>query len=368
MEPEFTFVDSPAALKELVDHLGPVDRIALDTEADNLHHYETRVCLMQISAADRHFLIDTLTGMDLQPLLAALTPKLLVMHGSDYDLRLLREMAQFEPREVFDTMLAAQLLGHDRIGLSSLLKDFLNADHPKDSQKADWSRRPLPPKMLNYAVRDVIHLVDLMTVLEERLEAAGRMEWHRQKCAWQIETAASGFPRSDENAWRVGQTRRWPPSALAALYELWHWRESEARRLDRPPFKVMSNDYLTRLSLAVADGSHRELYKTLPHGFRQGRVRGLAVAMEKGAKRDPKTLPRRTNRHERPQPLTGEELARQESIKGCRDKVAKDLGIDATLIASRAQIAQLARNPGEAEQVLLPWQVNLLRPTIAAPV
>lgn len=366
MEPEFSFVDTPAALQDLVRQLEPVDSVALDTEADNLHHYETRICLMQIAAADRNFLIDTLAGLDLAPLFAALTPKLLIMHGSDYDLRLLREMAQFEPREVFDTMLAAQLLGHERIGLSSLLKDFLDVHHPKDSQKADWSKRPLPPKMLSYAVRDVIHLADLVAVLRERLEATSRIEWHRQKCVWQIEAAASGFPRSDENAWRVGQTRRWAPTALAALYELWHWRESEARRLDRPPFKVMSNDYLTRLSLAVAEGSHREMYKTLPHGFRQGRVRGLAAALEKGAKRDPQTLPRKTNRHERPQPLTGEELARQESIKGHRDQVARDLGIDATLIASRAQIAQLARNPSDAEQVLLPWQVDLLRPTIAA--
>jgi ribonuclease D len=248
------------------------------------------------------------------------------------------------------------------------LKDFLDVHHPKDSQKADWSKRPLPPKMLDYAARDVLHLIELRDVLARRLEETGRTDWHKQKCEWQIRVATSGFPGSDENAWRLGPSRKFSPPALAALHELWHWRESEAERLDRPPFKVISNDYLTKLSLAVADGRHREVYKTLPNGLRRGKARGLLEALDRAAAKDPKDLPKRPASTGRPQPLNGEELARQEAIKGHRDRIAKELGIDPTLIASRSQIAQIARKPEELTHLLLPWQAGLLRESLPSAV
>jgi ribonuclease D len=349
-----------------VAHVRLASRVGIDTEADNLHHYATRVCLLQISAGGVEFIVDALAGLDLRLLFEALAGKLLIMHGSDYDLRLLWELCGFRPAEVFDTMLAAQLLGVHRIGLSSLLEEMLGVHHPKDSQKSDWSRRPLPDKMLAYAARDVRHLEDLRAVLALRLDGLGRSEWHRQKCAWQIEAATTGFPEADEHSWRIGASRHLSPRALAALFELWHWRESEARRLDRPPFKVISNDYLVKLSLAVADGSWRSAFDALPNGLRRGRARGLEDALERGAKRDPRSLPRRAENHERRQPLSGAELSRQDRIRAFRDQKSTELEIDPTLIASRSQIAQLARRPEEADRVLLPWQWELLKPVLDA--
>ena len=261
-------------------------------------------------------------------------------------------------------MLAAQLLGRERIGLSSLLEEILHVDHPKDSQKSDWSKRPLPDKMFRYAAGDVAHMAELHRILGDELKKLGRDEWHRQKCAWQIEVATMGFPSDKEHAWRLGPSRHWQPRALTALYELWHWRESEAKRLDRPPFKVMSNDYLMKLSLAVADGTHQQAFESLPDGLRRGRARGLAEALQRGVDRDPKTVPRRPPAGDRMPPLTGEELSRQDMIKDHRDRVAAELRIDATLIASRSQIAQLARTPDDAGRVLLPWQTELLRPAL----
>ena len=366
MESEFTYVDTQTGLAALVAHLQPSRLIAIDTEADNLHHYATRVCLMQICAGDREFLVDTLAGLDLRPLFEEIASKTLIMHGSDYDIRLLWDMCKFRPAAVFDTMLAAQLLGVERIGLSSLLDDYLGIHHPKDSQKADWSRRPLPPKMIDYAARDVRHLHDLHRLLLDELEQLGRADWHRQRCEWQIEVATQGFPERDENAWRLGPARHFPPRALAALFELWHWREKESERLDRPPFKVMSNDYLLRLSLAVAEGNHRDAFESLPAGLRNGRARGLADALERGVQRDPKTLPRREENRERRQPLSAIELERQEKIRSHRDAEAARLKMDATLIASRSQIAQLVRDPSNAAALLMPWQVELLQPALDA--
>lgn len=351
-------------MEALIEHLRVQPLIAIDTEADNLHHYETRVCLIQVSAGGRQFIVDPLAGIDLAPFFELLAQKTLLMHGSDYDLRLLWDLTKFRPAEVFDTMLAAQLIGRERIGLASLLEDYLGINHPKDSQKADWSRRPLPPKMLNYAAGDVAHLFDIHRILTDEMTRLGRLEWHRQKCRWQIEVATVGFPEENIHAWRIGPSRGMPPRALAALYELWHWREAEAKRLDRPPFKVMSNDYLAKLAHAVADGSYREVFERLPNGLRRGPSRGLMEALERGAERDPKSLPRRDPQGRRPDPLDAEELARQDRIKAHRDRVASDLKIDATLIASRSQIAQLCRAPAEADKVLQPWQVELLRPVL----
>jgi ribonuclease D len=364
MPTEFNFVDSQDALEALAKHLDPQESVALDTEADNLHHYETRVCLMQVGAGERQYLIDALAGLDLAPLFAVLAARPLIMHGSDYDLRLLWELTKFRPVDVFDTMLAAQLIGEERIGLASLLSQYLGVHHPKDSQKSDWSRRPLPAKMLNYAAGDVEHLHRLRDILQARLVELGRLEWHRQKCCWQIEVATVGFPRNADHNWRVGQSRHLSPRALAALYELWHWREREARRLDRPPFKVMSSDYLVKLSLTVDDGTFHDTYAKLPIGLRRGPSRGLPEALEAAAARDPQSLPRRPEGGCRPAPLSAEELSRQDAIRDHRDTVARRLQLDPTLIVTRSQIAQLARQPADADRQLLPWQAEILRPVL----
>jgi ribonuclease D len=362
--PEFKIIAEQEGLAEAISALEGLTEAALDTEADNLHHYETRVCLLQLNAGGRIFLIDALASIDLRPLWKALEGKLLLMHGSDFDLRLLAELGGFRPRAIFDTMLASQLLGLPRIGLASLLEEFFSVHLPKDSQKSDWSRRPLPEKMVNYAAKDVYYLPELRDILAGRLEELGRLDWLRQKCDWQIEVGATGFPKPDENAWRIGKSEKLSQKALAALYELWHWRDSEARRLDLPHFKVMSNEYLLRLAEAVAAGQAAAAFESLPPGMRRKRTNGLVDALNRGTERDPSTLPRRRFSGEGRQPLNFEELQRQELLKNHRDRIAAELKIDSTLIATRAQLAQIARIPEDYIQGLLPWQAELLRPAV----
>ncbi len=140
--------------------------VALDTEADSLHAYPEKVCLIQISIADGDRLVDPLAKINLDPLLEALNAHELIMHGADYDLRLLRKHHEFTPSAIFDTMLAARLLGERQFGLSSLVEKFLGVKLDKGSQKADWARRPLTEKMEIYARNDTRHLKPLADKLE----------------------------------------------------------------------------------------------------------------------------------------------------------------------------------------------------------
>ncbi|EIQ00105.1 ribonuclease D [Opitutaceae bacterium TAV1] len=360
--PSFQLIDQPAQLAPLLAAIDRVDEVALDTEADNMYHYHTRVCLLQFLVDGDVYLVDLMPPLPLAPLWEKLSKKHLVMHGSDFDLRLLHDLCEFRPKSLFDTMLAAQLLNRKRIGLAALLSDHFGVTLDKGGQKANWSRRPLTAKLLDYASLDVWHLFELRDILTRELARLGRLEWLDQQCRRQIESGALGFPDDDEHAWRVGPVDRLRGRGLGTLHAVWHWREEWAEKLDVPPFKVCNNDFLFRMALAAERGDAPEsILATVNLGKRHGRLApSLAAAVRAGYARDPQTLPRRP-RAERTS-LSVEETARQDRFKAVRDQVAAKLELDPTLIANRSQLVQIARDPARIGEVLLPWQAELLRP------
>jgi ribonuclease D len=361
--PAYQLIDQTAQLEPLLADLDRSEEVALDTEADNLYHYRTRVCLLQFFVAGNIYLVDVLGDIDLEPLWQRLAAKHLLMHGSDFDLRLLYDLCGFRPKSIFDTMLAAQLLNRQRIGLAALLEEHFGVFLDKDSQKANWSKRPLTPKLLDYAALDVFHLPNLRDILTAELKKRGRLSWLEQQCVRQMESALSGFPRDDENAWRVGRSERLRPPGLAVLHAVWHWREEWARKLDVPPFKVTGNDLMLRISEGADHGlSARALLAQVHLGKRHDRLApSLFEALEAGVARDPHTLPRRRARNSDQQPLNGEELALQDRLKADRDRVALRIELDPTLIANRSQLAQIARTPDKIDEILMRWQADLLR-------
>lgn len=361
--PVYQLIDTPAQRDPFLAALDRVEEVSLDTEADNLYHYRTRVCLLQFLIGEEIFLVDVLADLDLAPLWQRLATKHLVMHGSDFDLRLLYDLCGFRARSIFDTMLAAQLLNRPRIGLAALLEEHFGAELDKDSQKANWSKRPLTPRLLDYAALDVYYLPRLRDLLTQQLAELNRLDWLDQQCRRQIESAMAGFPRDDDNAWRIGRSERLRPPGLSVLHAVWHWREEWARRLDVPPFKVTGNDNLIKLSEGADHGlSARALLETIHLGKRHERLAPtLRSALEAGLARDPHTLPRRPGRDPSHQPLTADELALQDRLKVDRDRVAGQLQLEPTLIANRAQLAQIARFPEKLDEILLPWQADLLR-------
>lgn len=359
--PHYQFINQPAQLPPLLAALDRSPEISLDTEADNLFRYRTRICLLQILADGQIYLVDLLADLPLDDLWAKLSAKPLIMHGSDYDLRLLHGLCNFRPLSLFDTMFAAQLLSIPRFGLAALLEQYFGVKLDKDHQKANWSQRPLDRAMLDYAALDVFYLPALRDKLRDELVRLGRLDWLEQKCRWQIEVARDGFAGPDENDWRIGGAEKMRGRGLAVLHALWHWRESWAEKLNTPPFKVTGNDLLMRLSRGAEDGASPGELLQIHLGRRHDRLApSLAEAIHRGFETDPRTLPRRERRRDFA-PMSPAELERQDQIKLLRDRLATGLKLDPTLIATRSQLALLARDPAAVGTVLLPWQAQLLQ-------
>ena len=144
---------------------------------------------------------------------------------------------------------------------------------------------------------------------------------------------------------------------------MWHWRQDLAEKLDRPPFKVLGNDYMIKLSIAISEGNWKSVFASLPMGIQRRKRQGILDAIDRGETRDVETIPRRARRTDSKKPLNQSELDRQENIKVFRDRVAGQLGIDPTLIATRSHVAQLARDSENVEG-LQPWQQDLLEPKL----
>ena len=361
--PSYLLLDQPGSLTPLLSALEKVHEVSLDTEADNMYHYKTRVCLLQFLVGGEVFLVDVLApGLKLEPLWKVLADKHLIMHGSDFDLRLLHDLCRFRPKSLFDTMLAAQLLGVPRFGLAALLDQHFGVALDKDGQKANWSKRPLTPKLLDYAALDVWHLPALRDILKRELKKLGRSTWIEQQCEAQIAAGFEGFAPATENDWRIGRSERLRGPGLCVLHAVWHWRESQAQRLDTPPCKVCGNTLLLKIAdSAEAGDSEATILNSVHLGKRHERIfPSLTAAVRAGLARDPKTLPRRPGRDPNHVSLNQAEIELQDQLRGDRARVAKELEIEPTLIANRSQLSQIARQPRSVGDILLPWQAELL--------
>ena len=238
-------IATTAALDEFLGHLAPYDRVALDTEADSLHCYFEKLCLIQISLPELHVVIDPLAGgFSLAPLYDALKSRELILQGADFDLRLLRRAGGMEAERVFDTMIAARLTGKMEFSLAALVLHYFGITLAKGSQKENWAKRPLTEKMIDYAMNDTRFLLEISEKLEQELRGLGRWEWFQQSCAKAVQTAKITRERDTDNLWRVSGSVELRGRASALLRALWTWRDEEAKAVDRPAFHILRNEEL----------------------------------------------------------------------------------------------------------------------------
>jgi len=355
-----SLIATDARLTELVKNIDVADRVALDTEADSLHSYREKLCLLQISVPAavsargyNDFIVDPLAGLDLEPLRQALEPREIVLHGADYDLRMLQRGLNFTAHTIFDTLIAARLLGIREFSLAALVKRYFGLELPKGSQKANWAKRPLPARMAEYAINDVHYLLALAEKLEAELDACERRDWLCQSCRRAIEQAAVARARKQDEFWRVRGSGLIHGRPAAVLRELWQWREREAEMADRPPFHILQNENLLNAAVSVASGSVPDYKHFSPRrrqAFREAARLGLAVPES-----DWPVLSRRFGT--RP---TAEMVRRTEELRQRRDKSAKELGMESSFIAPRGTLEAIAADQARAASLLVPWQRELL--------
>ena len=250
-EASVPLIESQADLERLSAYLAECSQVAIDTEANSMFVYREQTCIVQVTAGDRSAIIDVLAVENLSPLRDALDRDdvEVVLHGGDYDITVLTRDHDFRFFHVFDTMIAATLLGDIRVGLADLVRDHFGDQLNKKYQRADWGRRPLTDAHLDYLRRDTLYLPLLRAHYGERLTEAGlteeaEIEFRRLACRL-------GKPAAfDPEAWRrIKGSARLSGEGRAMLVALFHWREQEARRRDLPPFKVLS----PRALLALAE-------------------------------------------------------------------------------------------------------------------
>ena len=346
-------IQTDEQLAQLLPKVVAVDRVAVDTEADSLHCYFEKLCLIQISVPGGDFLIDPLAQVDLAPLAAALTPKEIVLQGADFDLRLLRRSLDFVATRIFDTVIAARLLGIRAFSLAALVERYFGVELVKGSQKANWAKRPLPHHMAEYAMNDTRYLLPLAEKLETELRDHGRLEWFRQSCDRALEQTAVRRVRDEEEVWRISGSGKLGGLASAVLRELWQWRDREAQSTDRPAFHILQNHLLLRAAEAFAAGEipdHRHFSARRRQGFRDAAERALRLPESEWPVRRRRSGTRPTREMER----AAEELRRR------RDAVADKHGLEPSFVAPRGALDAVAADESQSTSLLVPWQRSLL--------
>jgi ribonuclease D len=339
------WVRTTDALDRLARGLEGCRAIGLDTESDSLYHHFEKVCLVQI-ATDRGeaFLVDPLALRDLSPLAPAMAdPRVVkVLHGADYDVTTLKRDFGFTFASLFDTMIAARLLGRTEVGLAAVARDELGVALTKESQRDDWSRRPLTPRQEAYALADVAHLVALHEGLTAKLAAAGRLGWLTEECE-AVSRLDPACRRRDPDAYLgVKGARRLAPRALAAFRELHAWRERRAAETDTPAFKVLGNEALLRLAERRPRdaGALREVPGVLPR-LRRHAVE-LLDAIRRAEALPEEELPRPARS---PRPLVPDPVQRRiERLRTWRTLKAAELKVDVSVVLPQRLIDRLAQS------------------------
>jgi ribonuclease D len=339
----------------LIEALRRSPWIAIDTEADSLHSYPEKLCLVQLSHAGGDELVDPLCPESLTPLLDELSTRELTMHGASFDLRLLRRTYGFVAKQIFDTEIAARLVGRPHSGLRDLVSEILGVELEKGSQQANWSQRPLTPKMVEYAHGDTRHLKPLRDFLDGELTRLGRQSWHRETCARLVARSVPVAPDPSRD-WRIRGSARLGSRALAILRELWLWREEEAIARNRPPYFVLSHETLVRIALQAERKA-----VALPPEVKAAQQSGVEEAVVRARALPEAALPKQ-ELPEQPLELTGRARDMFNAVRTRRDRRAAELGLEPTLIATKADLIALAEDFDAAIGAMMAWQAALLQP------
>jgi ribonuclease D len=339
---DYTPLTRSDAILALAQQLQNAQEIALDTEADSLYSYRARVCLIQVGDGTQDWIVDPLSPADLKPLLHVLEHKPLLLHGCDYDLRMMRQEYGFQAQKVYDTMIGGRYLNLSHIGYAALVQAEFGVELDKSSQKADWSRRPIPDKMLEYAAQDTHFLHTIAQRQRQILAASGKLAWVEEHCQALVqEVAFLTDHEPDPDAFRIKGSSHLRPRALGMLKVLWNWRELRAKEKDVPSFKVLGGERMIEWAMDCA--MRRTIravdLKSAPRNFSPDQLDELAQELDAVLGIPESELPQPLTRRV-PPPAPNPQV--MEKLKTLRDQLAIQLQLDPSLAGNRQQLVNMA--------------------------
>ncbi len=371
-KPTQSLVYSPKSLHRLADFLRRQPRFALDTESNSLYSYHGSVGLIQSSAYAPDaaggvvdYLVDPLRLEHLAPLGEVFAdPSVeVVMHAADNDILILHRSHGLTFGRVFDTQLAARILGWKQVGLAAILEKHFGIVSNKKMQRTDWGKRPLTPQQIAYAQMDTHYLLPLRDLLVEELKQKGR--WEEAQDAFAALTAVDPAERApDERTfWQMRSVREVPREQHAVLAALWQWREQEASAADRPPFKVVNDAVLIELAKRQPD-SLEAMEETPDLSALQIKRYGVGMlqAIREGQRQPMPPLPNGEGRLEHLLDKPG--LLRYDALRRWRTETARARGVDADIVMPNSTLLAIAQqNPSTLQHLaalkeLTPWKVK----------
>ncbi len=336
------WIDTPSELDRLIHILSNEQLVAVDTESDSLYSYFEKVCLIQFSTPDADYLVDPLTidVSGLAPFFADQSVQK-IFHAAEYDFLSLKRDYSFSFNNLFDTMLAARILGWTRYGLGALLNEHFGVKLDKRFQRYNWGQRPLSKKALDYAHLDTHYLIPLRKIQLEKITKQNHLREASE--AFERLTHVQPTPKvfDPDDFWRIKGCKDLLPQQQAVLHQLFILRDHIARKIDRPPFKVMNDGVLLELA-RVQPQNLTELKNMKGLGYRllQYNATDILRAIEQGQSASP---PHHTSDNHRPNDST---LARYETLRQWRNNVAAKRGVEPDVIINNHTLMDIARrNP-----------------------
>jgi ribonuclease D len=353
-------ITDASKLRDFAARLAKESMIGVDTEANSLHAYRERVCLLQFSTPSEDALVDPIALDDISALASIFAdPKIeKIFHAAEYDLIILQRDYGYKFVNIFDTMTAARVLGRKKVGLGNLLEEMFAIKVEKKFQKADWGRRPLTQELLDYARMDTHHLIELRNNLKAELEERGRWEIAKED----FERLPSLIRPSDEPqeipVWRIKHARDLNPKQAAILQELALYREARAEEADVPLFKVVGDSTLATIAkLQPEKPKDLEGIEGMSPGQIQRHGKGLLDAVKRGLGAPPLRRPRKAAYDEA-------FVERLDNLRGWRKAAATELDVESDVVLPRDIMEALARkdpkNLGEVEPLMasVPWRLK----------
>jgi ribonuclease D len=366
------YLDKPDQVDRFLSEIAHAQELALDTEGASFHRFLDRIYLLQLSTREQSAIIDPLPIGSPKRLGDLLEEKSVevVFHDADYDLRLLHQDYGWHVTNIFDTRIAAQLLGIKSFGLAALLQQYFDVRLDKKHQRADWSMRPLPQDMLDYAAQDTRYLLQLKDHMQAELDRRGRLHWAREEFArlegtrWEAEESMEGFLR-------LKGARDLSRRELAVLREVANWRDTVAAKLDRATFRVMGNEVLFELARrAPRNVTELGTIKGMPKGMLERAGADIVAAILRGMEAPEAELPKfpRGQRWNKDRDFD-DRVAR---LKSVRDAAATRLELDPGVLCSRERLESVARSGARTIEDLASvpdlrrWQIEVMGEELVA--